>query len=148
MKIKEETKVIEQKVLTFIAEDGIEFETEKECKDYEAKLAMKDLIDEAEKLRINELDDNIPLSNDGLVEENNVFRWYKLESEADFEILNKAYAHDLRKPEHFPEIMCVETVGYEAYMDDAYSYDMTTCKSITESFWKKLGYKVVFEEMK
>ena len=43
--------------------------------------------------------------------------------------------------------MCVETVGYEAYMDDAYSYNMGTCKKITESLWKELGYKINFRKV-
>lgn len=148
MKIKEEIKLVERKVFTFVAEDGKEFTTEKECKDYEGKQIFKALIEEAEKLRIEEMDEDIPLSNDGLMNECNTFRWYKLESEADFETLNRAYGNGLIKPEHFPEVMCVETVGYEAYMDDAYSYDMTTCRTITENFWKKLGYKVTFEAIK
>ena len=147
MKIKEETKLVEQKVFTFVAEDGTEFTTEKECKDYEEKQIFKALIEEAEKLRIEEMDEDIPLSDDGLMNECNTFRWYKLKNEADFETLNKAYGNGLSKPEHFPEVMCVETVGYEAYMDDAYSYDMTTCRTITENFWKKLGYKVTFEKV-
>ena len=37
MKIKEETKIIEQKVITYVADDGTEFRTENECKDYETK---------------------------------------------------------------------------------------------------------------
>lgn len=147
MKIKEETKVVEQKVIIFVAEDGIEFTTERECKEYEEKQILKGLIEEAEKLRIEALDESLPLSDDGLMNDCNTFRWYKLESEEDFETLNKAYGNGLSKPKHFPEVMCVETVGYEAYMDDAYSYDMTTCRTITENFWKKLGYKVTFEQM-
>ena len=148
MKIKEETKLVEQKVFTFVAEDGTEFRTESECKDYETKQFSKYLIEAAAKLRITELDEHLPLSNDGLINENNTFRWYKLNNETDFETVNKAYGNSLNVPESYPEIMCVETVGYEAYMDDAYSYDMTTCRTITENFWKKLGYKVTFELLK
>ena len=79
--------------------------------------------------------------------ENNTFRWYKLNNETDFETVNKAYGNSLNVPESYPEIMCVETVGYEAYMDDAYSYNMKTCKKITESFWKELGYEINFRKV-
>lgn len=147
MKIKEETKIIEQKVISYVADDGTEFRTESECKDYEVKQFSKNLIEAAEKLRIKELDEHLPLSNDGLMNENNTFRWYKLNNEADFETVNKAYGNSLNVPESYPEIMCVETVGYEAYMDDAYNYNMETCKKITESFWKELGVKVTFEDI-
>ena len=147
MKIKEETKLVEQKVFTFVAEDGTEFITEKECKDYEEKQIFKALIEEAEKLRITELDEHLPLSNDGLANEYNTFRWYKLNNETDFETVNKAYGNSLNEPKSYPEIMCVETIGYEAYMDDAYSYNMETCKEITESFWKELGYEINFRKV-
>ena len=147
MKIKEETKLVEQKVFTFVAEDGTEFITEKECKDYEEKQIFKALIEEAEKLRITELDEHLPLSNDGLANEYNTFRWYKLNNETDFETVNKAYGNSLNEPKSYPEIMCVETIGYEAYMDDAYSYNMETCKKITESFWKELGYEINFRKV-
>ena len=147
MKIKEETKIIEQKVVTYVADDGTEFRTENECKDYETKQFSKYIIEAAEKLRITELDEHLPLSNDGLINENNTFRWYKLTNETDFATVNKAYGNSLNVPESYPEIMCVETVGYEAYMDDAYSYNMGTCKKITEIFWKELGYEINFRKV-
>lgn len=147
MKIKEETKIIEQKIITYVADDGTEFRTESECKDYEVKQFSKYLIEAAEKLRIPELDEYLPLSNDGLMNENNTFRWYKLNNETDFEIVNKAYGNSLNTPESYPEVMCVETVGDEAYMDYAYNYNMETCKKITENFWKELGVKVTFENI-
>ncbi len=148
IKVKEETKSIEQKIISYIADDGTEFKTEKECKGYEQKKIFKELIEAAEKLRIAELDEQMPLSDDGLMNENNTFRWYKLKNKEDFETVDKAYGNALREPKIYPEVMCVETCGYEAYMDDAYSYDMTTCKEITENFWKKLGYKVAIEQLK
>lgn len=145
MKIVEKKEMVEQITVTYVAEDGKECSSESECKKHEAKIIHKRLIKAAEKFRIKGMDDTLPLSNDGTMNENNSFRWYKLESEADFETVNKAYANSLKKPENYPEIMCVETVGYEPYEDDAYSYDMSTCRTVTEEFWKKLGYKVTFE---
>ena len=43
MKIKEEKKVIEQIINTYISEDGKEFTTEKQCIDYEKSLNSKEL---------------------------------------------------------------------------------------------------------
>ncbi len=146
MKVKEEIKTIEQKIISYIAEDGAEFKTEKECNDYEQKQILKELIEAAERLRITELDEQIPLSNNGLIDINDTFRWYKLKNKEDFETVNKAYVNNLGEPEKYPEVICVETYGYEVYTDDAYSYDMKTCKEITENFWKKLGYKVTIEK--
>ena len=145
MRIETEIKMVEQEIVKYIAEDGLIFESECECKKYEEKQILQELIKQAEKLRMKELDDQIPLSDDGLMNENNTFRWYRLENQKDFKTLNKAYGNQLEEPKNYPEIMCVETDGYEAYLDDAYSYDMTTCKTITENFWEKFGYKVTFE---
>ena len=147
MRIKEEIKVIEQRVVTYVAKDGKEFTTLHECKKHEETLDKEELINAAEKMRMKELDESLPLSVDGLMNENNTFRWYKLQNQKDFETLNRACGNTLSAPQNYPEIMCVETVGYEAYKDDAYSYSMTVCRNITESFWKKLGYTVTFEQM-
>lgn len=100
MKIVEKKEMVEQITITYVAEDGMEFSSESECKKHEASILRKKLIEEAEKLRIPKLDDRLPLSNDGTMNENNSFRWYKLESEADFKTVNKAYANSLKKPEN------------------------------------------------
>lgn len=146
MNTKTVKKVIEQETMIYVADDGREFTSETECKQYEEKIIFNNKIEAAEKLRITELDEMIPLSDDGGINENNTFRWYRVENETDFDVLNEAYGNSLCRPSIYPEVICVETIGYEAYMDDAYSYNMTTCKYITESFWNKLGYKVTFEE--
>jgi len=139
-------KKIEKKYEVYVAKDGANFSTEDACVKYELQLEEKEKqkkkIEAAEKLRIENLDEQMPLSSDGLVNEDNTFRWYRLQNRNDFAILNEAYRFSLREPETYPEILCVETCGHEAYMDDAYSYDITTCKKITEEFWEKLGFKV------
>ena len=147
MEIRKETKMIERKIITYIAKDGTEFANMQECKKYETAQEHEKSIEAAEKLLIPELNEHLPLSNDGLMNENNTFRWYKLNNESDFQTVNKAYGNSLSAPERYPEIICVETVGYEAYMDDAYSYNMETCKKITENFWKELGYEINFKKI-
>lgn len=112
---------------------------------YEKKQEERKAIEAAEKFRLPELDDKLPLDYD--VNENNSFRWYKLSKKDDFDAVNKAYANGLKEPTHYPEIMCVETVGGEPYEDDAYSYNMSTCRATTEEFWNRLGFKVTFEPL-
>lgn len=150
MKVKEETRVVEQTVTLYIAEDGTEFVTEYACRRYEEKKNLEKLIEKAENLRIVELDDCLPLTNDGLINDNNIFKWYRLESKEDFDIVEGAYGSNghLSKPSTYPEVICVETCGYEPYKDDAYNYHLTDCKIMTEEFWKAMGYKVIFEEIK
>lgn len=145
MTIREEEKVVKTMISVFVADDGKEFTSKYECEKYEEKQKKNKAVEQAETLRVSSLDDLMPITTDGLPNENNTFRWYLLENEKDFETVNNAYAGTLGKPPAYPEIMCVETCGYEAYMDDAYSYDMAACRTTTEEFWKKLGYKVTFE---
>lgn len=147
MTIREEEKVVKTKISVFVADDGKEFTSKYECEKYEEKQKKNKAVEQAETLRVSSLDDLMPITTDGLANENNTFRWYRLENEKDFKVVNNAYAGTLGKPSAYPEMMCVETCGYEAYMDDAYSYDMATCRATTEEFWKKLGYKVTFEPM-
>ena len=143
MKIKESKKIIEQTIYTFVAEDGKEFNSEYECKKYEKILEKKAAIEAAEKLRMPELDDKLPLSYD--VNENNSFRWYKVENKEAFDTVNKAYVNSLQAPSHYPEIMCVES--YEPYEDDGYSCTLTGLKATTEEFWKMKGLKVTLEPL-
>lgn len=139
-------KVIVQKERNmYIAEDGMEFNDEYSCRRHEKKISLNKLIEEAEKFRITELDEELPLSNDGTMDENNTYRWYKVDNETEFKAIEKAYRSTFTIPKKYPEIICVETIGHDAYMDDAYNYNMETCKEITKEFWKKLGIKVTFD---
>lgn len=139
-------QLVEVEREVYVTDDGKEFKTERECINYEKNLLKEREIEAAEKLRIPDLDEFLPLDTDGLVNDNNTFRWYKVRSEEEFNILNAAYEEALTKPDNYPEIICVETVGFEPYMDDAYDYHMGRMMKNTKEFWKKLGYKVTFEK--
>lgn len=138
-------QLVEEEREIYVADDGKEFTTKKECISYEKNLLKESKIEAAEKLRISDLDEFIPLSTDGLVNGDNTFRWYKVRSEEEFNILDRAYSNNLQ-PDNYPEIICVETVGHIPYMDDAYDYHVGRMMENTEKFWKKLGYKVTFEK--
>lgn len=148
MKVKKETKMVEQTITLYVAEDGKEFKSEHECRKYEEKKILESLIEKAEELRIKELDNCLPLTCNGLVNECNVFIWYKLESKEDFDIVESAYGYRscFSKPNTYPEVMCVETCGFEPYEDDSYNYNMEEIKGITKAFWKMLGYNVALEK--
>lgn len=88
--MKVETKAIIQEVPVYIADDGTEFNTEAECRDYEVKNEMKPKIEKAEKLRIIKLDNVMPLIDEEL-NEDHTYIWYKLTNENDFRIVNEAY---------------------------------------------------------
>lgn len=138
-------QIVEEERKIYVADDGKEFTTEKECISYEKNLLKEREIKAAERLRISDLDEFVPLSTDGLANENNTFRWYKVKNEEEFNILNKAYSNNLQ-PDNYPEIICVETVEYVPYVNDAYDYHLSRMMEDTKNFWEKLGYKVTFEK--
>lgn len=106
---------------------------------------MKNIINQAEQLRIKNLDDIIPLTSGG-TNENNYFIWYYVQTKKDFDIVNKAYREQFCEPEQYPEIMCVES--YSGYEDDAYEYYLSQIKDLTCDFWKQLGYKITLSKEK
>lgn len=144
MKILKETKIITNKV--YVAVDGEKFGTERECRAYEQKLALMGKIEEAEKLRIEELDEMLPLDNAEMYE-NNTFRWYKINSREDFDTLCEACKTNWDYPINYPEIVCVETVGYYAYKDENYIYYLSTLMKAAKEFYEKFGYKLTFEKV-
>ena len=138
-------RIIKEQV--YIAEDGSEFAFYSDCLEYERK-NRKDKIEEAaEKLRITELDDLVPLTSSGDVHYENTFCWYRLNSREDFEKVNAAYKDALYEPENYPEIMCVEIVENYEYEDDGYDCSLSRCKKETIDFWKKFGYEVEFKKV-
>lgn len=128
----------------YISEDGIRFKDKKECIAHETRLHQENIRNISPSIQIPEWDEMIPLSFDGSVNGDNTFRWYRLHNEEDFQILNAAYHKQLNVPRKYPEIICVETCGFDAYEDYPSTYDMTTCLEKTKAFWEKLGYHVAF----
>lgn len=149
MRIKEEVKVVEQTVRTYIAEDGKEFQYESECRDYEERLHFTEKVKGAEELRIETLDQLTPIMYNDYLNNDNVFIWYKVESENDLKTLEEAYnVFNVLDINSYPELVCVESIyaPYES-ADDVYWYTLTSCKTDTEAFWKTMGYKVTLEKM-
>lgn len=145
--MKCEVKTKEVEIKTWIADDGREFKTESECRWYERNLKRGKYIEQAEKLRIPELDDTIPLDGQALPSENNNYRWYKVGSIEDIEVLEGAYGEKLVDISSFPEIVCIEYNGGEDYCGDAYSYSLHDIMLETKDFFEKVGMKVEFKEL-
>ena len=145
MKINKTVKMVECEYVEYVAEDGKIFNSRFECEKHEMQLKYENDRFRAGQLKIDDLDDVIPINCDGLPNDNNIFRWYKLKSDDDFKILENAYIKsELDTPQKYPTIYCVETYGYDIYDDDAYGYDIEMCKIETIEFWKKFGYNILF----
>ena len=146
MKTKNITMEVQKEI--YIAEDGTEFDTKQKCSSYEFRKKKEKLIEATEKLRIEDLDEVIPLV-DSEISENNMFRWYKVNNKDDYEVLKKAcvgcYTNLTKEPKNYPEIICLEMCDYEEFRGCIYDYTLSECKTTTENFWKNFGYKVTIE---
>ena len=132
----------------YIADDGREFMSEKECKDYEKQKERKYIIEESEKLRIKEIEDLMPLVLEETMEQRE-YRWYKLQNENDYNTLSEAYSENyFYEPASYPAIVCVETYDYycDEYDGEAYNFTLDQCKQDTIKFWEQQGYKVRIEK--
>jgi hypothetical protein len=141
---KREKKVYEE---IYIADDGTQFDTKRHCLEYEKEIEMCKKAKDAEKLRIRELDDVIPLI-DVEIYENREYVWYKLENEKDFNTLKEAfeYSKDFTVPDGYPTLYCVESFGYDnIYEDDnTWTCTLNECKDAAVEFWERFGYKLTF----
>lgn len=144
MKVKTRQETIIKDVEVYIADDGKEFCTEYECKEYEATCRKKKFIKNAEKLRIRELDDVIPPTPNS--DPDNIFIWYKVNSKEDYDNILAAYdKRDYASPAHYPEIVCIESSSYEEYdlLTDIYPDFLSSIKKEHQSFWNSFGYNMI-----
>jgi len=146
MEIRKIPKVLKYEETVYISNDGKPFSTEAACLNHEKKYEHQLSVYIAEKYRIAELNEKVPI-NCSDMNENNVFAWYRVNDKSEFDIVNNAYRNQLPVPKKYPEIICVEYSGYsEIYTADFYGYFVSDMKALTEEFWKLLGYEVVFSK--
>lgn len=148
MRTEKKTKLVEITETKYIADDGREFASARDCEWYEKQKERKCLIDKAEKLRIKELEDLMPLVLDEIMEHHE-YRWYRIQNENDYNILSEAYSGNyFGEPASYPAMMCVETYDcyYDDYDGDAYNFTLDQCEEDTIKFWEKQGYKVKIEK--
>lgn len=140
-------EVVRRQVCKFIAFDGKEFKTKNECEMYEMRILRNQQIDKSEKLRIYELTEVIPV----VVKDADpaaYFRWYKIESEDDFKLLEGIYDYvfDENEPQTYPDIVCIETD--DIYATTGYAYYLSDMKEYIEDLFDKMGYEVEFKKVR
>ena len=147
MEIKRTKRLVEIEDEVFIAEDGTEFASLKDCQKYEDELQTKKTLSEAEKLEIKELEDTAPLDTDAqYIEECHCFAWYKVNNAEELGIIAEAYTNDsLRDLKSFPETICIEYD--DNYRSDSYMFLLSDMRESTINFWKKHGFAVEFKEI-
>lgn len=151
MKKETKSRMIEEKYEVFVAEDGTTFDTARECVNYEKKRKQRKFIEEAEKLRIEKLDNVIPVTDIEHQEDNN-YSWYAVQNKDDLDLIAKACGyHNINDASiiefNCPEILCIETLDYaEEYEGEIYCYTLSNIMENIKEFMENFGYKVKFEK--
>lgn len=151
MKKETKSRMIEEKYEVFVAEDGTTFDTASECVNYEKKRKQWKFIEEAEKLRIEKLNNVMPVT-DIEHREDNKYSWYTIRNKGDLDLIAKACGYhnfDEASPIEIncPEILCVETLDYaEEYEGEIYCYTLSSIMENIKEFMEEFGYKVEFEK--
>ena len=143
MEIRTKTRMVEEEVRTYIACDGTEFSFESECLRYEEKLRREESIDKIQELRIDNLNDLMPLTNDGYTEEHYIYTWFEIEDEEDYENLKAAFTGNNFPDElSYPEKVCVETNNEYDYDADSYLYTLNGVIENAKDFFEKFGLEM------
>lgn len=146
MEIKTTKRFVEIEDKVYVAKDGKEFPTLKECKDYEYALSRDEIISKAKELEINL---NIyPLDTDAqYINDSHCFAWYNVTNEEEFNVIAQAHNNDFWGGlNSYPEIICVEYEG--DYEGDSWIHTLSDMKEATVSFWEHFGYSVKFDAIK
>lgn len=133
------TKVLRQKVTRYVADDGIVFTTEADCKAYERKLARADLkakLDQIE--RCVAADGLTPLDGCEYMEEHD-YTWYRPKTREEATVLYKWYELDNElEDSDIGEWVCIE----QTYDGAVWCFTMDCSISHVYDFFKRFGYDV------
>ena len=144
MEVKTEKRVVEQIITAYIAVDGTEFVTERECVKYEKELEFKRSLEQIKPLEYK-TDGKRPC--DG--EENPehwIYKWYKVNNTDDVEKLKDVYgSHVAYGKVTYPEYINIQQ--YSEYDLDVGSTTLTNCKEYVTEFFADFGIAVEFKEM-
>ena len=140
--IRKEERVVVNEYKKYIAEDGKEFDTKRECQNYELDLAIEKAEEKTKQFIIDV--DITPLTLYDDFRECDT-KWYKVNSIDDLETVKEYYS--LKSGDEygynvysFPAIVCI--ADYDDY------YDVYTLENImkqTEGFFDKFNIKINFE---
>ena len=128
------------------AEDGTQFETEKECLEYEEKCGVKAEAEAESKRTIkdlhrSELDDLMPLEISGFFTDAK-YLWYELTSEEDCKILAEACPDAARflDVSEYPAMVCLEIKDTDENGNRFSIYKLSKCIQQAKEFFAWFGY--------
>lgn len=128
-------KIIEEKIEKeiFVAEDGAEFTSERECEDHEREIRWANIL--RLPTRIAKLDNVCPLNYDDCPDCSQ-FVWFKLNSSKDVEALNKLLPETVDEFKK-PRMVCVEN-----RYDDYYIFDFEDGVEYAKQFFENFGLTI------
>lgn len=134
-------KIIEEKVEKeiFVAEDGVEFTSERECEDHERDVRWANIL--RLPTRIASLDDVCPLNYEDCSESSS-FVWFKLTSPEELAALNKLL------PETVDGFVQTSLVCVENRCDDYYTFYFEDSYEYAIKFFANFGLTVEFSPSK
>lgn len=134
-------KIIEEKVEKeiFVAEDGVEFTSERECEDHERDVRWANIL--RLPTRIASLDDVCPLNYEDCSESSS-FVWFKLTSPEELAALNKLL------PETVDGFVQTSLVCVENRCDDYYTFVFEDSVECAVNFFASFGMVAEFSPAK
>lgn len=142
MEVITKTEIREVSIKSYIAKDGKEFTSERECRDYEERMEREEACNSIKDLLV--YDDTVAKipCDGGENYENHVWEWYKVENQEQLNRLN-VFFNTCAAVEIFPEYVCIE--HYDD--DEGYSQTLTNCIDYVKRFFKDFGYGVELTKM-
>lgn len=141
--------VIEKREVThYVAEDGTEFKTEKDCLNYEVGKNREKLLSDFEKIERADLN-MAPPGLSYVDTERYDYIWFRPKDKCELDVLNKYFG--LKFPEKcIGDWVGVEVEGnYDDYdslsSDDCWTLDYKGAFIAAKEFFEALGYKVTIE---
>lgn len=142
--IRKEERTIVDEFSIYIAEDGKEFESKRECEKYEKQLLVEKYLD-------RELNDLIPIHYDSSFSDYNSYRWFKVNNKEEFDDLDEAlsdngyyYLHEVKT---YPNYICLESEDdYELNgWNTDYNYNLDESMEIAKAYFDLFGIEVEFK---
>ena len=146
--IRFEERTITDEIVTYIADDGKEFDNKKDCKDYERNCKLKDLEAKFDAMIIEEYSDIAPIT---LVDDfyDKGYSWVNLKSDEDYNLIMDYYSvlyprlnfDYMCEPETYPALVCI--VETDDYIETFYFDDIMAS---TRAYFKQFNIDVEFNK--
>ena len=144
---REEERIIKDVFTIYIAKDGAEFETERECKRYEEAKEKERRLEKLDRFIVKEFENMFPIHDDGSFSEFMYYTWLKADNKEELNELRDILGERLTVfgiENTFPFYICFETEEEFSGEPSEWYYTLDESKRITQSYFERFGYEVIF----